>query len=112
MKGGEGGGGGFHLIAALLPPDLLTKVLGEAFRRETGKYLTQIKLQKYFCCETKRIKAIFSTKEVQDKGSFLIDQILGIDPNDNIDSDFHRPGSKVIDTTRSQEKLIGEEFLR
>ena len=108
MKGG-GEGGGFHLIAALLPPDLLTKVLGEAFRRETGKYLTQIKLQKHFCCET---KAIFSKREIQDKGSFLIDQILGIDPNDNIFSDFQRPGSKVIDTTRSQEKLIGEEFLR
>ena len=45
MKSG-GEGGGFHLIAALLPPDLLTKVLGEAFRRETGKYLTQMKLQK------------------------------------------------------------------
>ena len=66
----------------------------------------------FFCCETKMIKAIFSTKEVQDKGSFLIHQILGIDPNDNLYSDFQRPGSKVIDTTRPQEKLIGEEFLR
>ena len=51
-------------------------------------------------------------KDVQDNGSFLIDLILGIDPNDNIFSDFQRPGSKVIDTTRSQEKLIVEKFLR
>ena len=48
----------------------------------------------------------------ENNGSFLIDLILGIDPNDNIFSDFQRPGSKVIDTTRSQEKLIVEKFLR
>ena len=70
MKGGEGGGGGFHLIAALLPPDLLTKVLGEAFRRETGKYLTQMKLKKHFL-RNKKDKSHFLDKSSSRQGQLL-----------------------------------------